>query len=60
MMTEEMIEQMKPLTIEIEYASEPEKGNAGRAVAGVAVDEEAKPRSKKEQIAERRSDHGLL
>jgi dihydroxyacetone kinase DhaKLM complex PTS-EIIA-like component DhaM len=48
MMTEEMIEQMKPLTIEIEYASEPEKGNAGRE--GVSVDQEAKPRSKKEQI----------
>ncbi|MGB7922742.1 MAG: hypothetical protein WCF57_05800 [Pyrinomonadaceae bacterium] len=57
MTTEEMIEQMKPLTMEIEYASEPaEKGNAdaGAAVAAVAtegVEQEAeKPRSKKEQI----------
>jgi hypothetical protein len=48
MMTEEMIEQMKPLTIEIEYASEPEKANAGRT--DEAVDQEARPRSKKEQI----------
>lgn len=54
MTTEEMIEQMKPLTMEIEYASEPEKGSATRADAGAAtaveVEEEAKPRSKKEQI----------
>ena len=48
MMTEEMIEQMKPLTIEIEYAREPETGTTGRE--GVALDQEAKPRSKKEQI----------
>jgi hypothetical protein len=50
MMTEEMIEQMRPLTMEIEYASEPaEQGSAARALPG-AVDEEAKPRSKKDQI----------
>jgi hypothetical protein len=50
MMTEEMIEQMRPLTMEIEYASEPaEKGSAARMLPGV-VDQEAKPRSKKEQI----------
>jgi hypothetical protein len=50
MTTEEMIEQMRPLTIEIEYASEPaEKGSAARTLPGV-VEPEAKPRSKKEQI----------
>ena len=53
MTTEEMIEQMKPLTIEIEYASEPEKGNTRRADESVEVEQEAvKPRSKKEQIIE--------
>ena len=50
MMTEEMIEQMRPLTMEIEYASDPtEKGSAARTLPGV-VEHEAKPRSKKEQI----------
>jgi hypothetical protein len=48
MMTEEMIEQMKPLNLELEYASEPLKGNSERTE--VAEQEEAKPRSKKEQI----------
>jgi hypothetical protein len=48
MTTEEMIEQMKPLTMEIEYASRAEKGSAERD--GAATEQEAKPRSKKEQI----------
>jgi hypothetical protein len=50
MMTEEMIKQMKPLTLELEYASEPEKEVTGRADAAVVSEQEAKPRSKKEQI----------
>jgi hypothetical protein len=51
MTTEEMIEQMKPLTMELDYASEPEKEVAERADAAVVSEqEEAKPRSKKEQI----------
>ena len=48
MMTEEMIEQMKPLTMEIEYAGPAENGIAERG--GAATEQEAKPRSKKEQI----------
>jgi hypothetical protein len=48
MTTEEMIEQMKPLTMELEYASEPKEANTERQ--GTLIEEEAKPRSKKEQI----------
>jgi hypothetical protein len=48
MTTEEMIEQMKPLTMELEYASEPKEGTGEREVA--PPEQEAKPRSKKEQI----------
>jgi hypothetical protein len=51
MTTEEMIEQMRPLTMEIEYAGEPEKVSGARTDAAAAgVEQEAKPRSKKEQI----------
>ena len=52
MTTEEMIQQMKPLTLELEYAGEPEKKpeRARAAAAAVADQEEVKPRSKKEQI----------
>jgi len=49
MTTEEMIEQMKPLTMELEYASEPKEGQSERT-QGTLLEEEAKPRSKKEQI----------
>jgi hypothetical protein len=49
MTTEEMIEQMKPLTMELEYASEPKEGNTERTTLA-PTEEEAKPRSKKEQI----------
>jgi hypothetical protein len=43
MTTEEMIEQMKPLTMELEYASEPKEGTGEREVA--PPEQEAKPRS---------------
>ena len=48
MTTEEMIEQMKPLTMELEFAGEPKEGTTERT--GTTTEEEAKPRSKKEQI----------
>jgi hypothetical protein len=52
MMTEEIIKEMKPLTLELEYAEEPSVGpndeRTGEATAP-ATDE---PRSKKEQIIE--------
>ena len=47
MMTEEMIKEMKPLTMELEYVSEPLKEGSERTEV---AEQEAKPRSKKEQI----------
>ena len=51
MMTEEMIEEMRPLSLEIEYAEEPLKASEGRvAVEDGADADEQVTRSKKEQI----------
>ena len=51
MMTEELFKEMKPLTLELEYAEEPaiKPERTGEADAAAAADE---PRSKKEQIIE--------
>jgi hypothetical protein len=50
MMTEEMIKEIKPLTLELEYAEEPATKTAAEREDEVHTSEE--PRSKKEQILE--------
>ena len=50
MTTEEMIEEMKPLTLELDYADEGEVRAGGETAVGNEAEESADHRTKKEQI----------
>ncbi|HEY6188854.1 MAG TPA: hypothetical protein VIW80_14465 [Pyrinomonadaceae bacterium] len=52
MMTEEIIKEMKPLTLELEYAEEPSVGPNHERTGEATAPGRDEPRSKKEQIIE--------
>jgi hypothetical protein len=52
MMTEEIIKEMKPLNLELEYAEEPALGPTPERTGEAEAPEADEPRSKKEQIIE--------
>ena len=52
MMTEEIIKEMKPLTLELEYAEEPNVGPTTERTGEAEAPATDEPRSKKEQIIE--------
>jgi hypothetical protein len=50
MTTEEMIEEMRPLSLELDYAEEAVEREAAEQAAGAETEEAAEQRTKKEQI----------